>query len=202
MNSSAPRPLPPMTKLLLEIGPLVLFFLTNAYAERFGVTGDNRIFVATGLFILATLIALAVHYSLTRHIPLMPLISGVVVVIFGGLTLALQDEMFIKIKPTLVNSLFGAILLIGLCFKKSLLSYVLDSVFSLTEEGWRILTLRWGLFFFFLALVNEIVWRTQSTDFWVSFKVFGIMPMTMIFAIAQLGIMRRYEQKLPSEGQG
>ncbi|MEH3146958.1 MAG: septation protein A [Methylobacterium frigidaeris] len=187
--------LPPLTKLALELGPLAVFFFGNAYADRFGVPPDQRLFVATGLFIAATLAALTVHWLMVRRLPIMPLVSGAIVVVFGGLTLLLQDELFIKLKPTIVNCLFGVVLLGGLAFGKSLLSIVLDSVFDLDEEGWRKLTLRWGLFFFVLAALNEIVWRTQTTDFWVSFKVFGIMPLTILFALAQTPLLLRHERK-------
>ena len=129
----------------------------------------------------------------------MPVVSGIVVVVFGGLTLFLQDETFIKLKPTIVNTMFGLVLLGGLYFRKPLLQIVLDSVFELTEEGWRKLTLRWALFFFALAALNEIVWRTQTTDFWVSFKVFGIMPLTIAFALAQTPLLLRHEVKKAEE---
>jgi intracellular septation protein len=191
------KQLPPLLKLALELGPLALFFLANAYADRFGVAEGQRIFVATGLFIVATLVALGISYALLRKLPIMPLVSGVVVVVFGGLTLFLQDETFIKLKPTIVNAMFGLLLLGGLYFRKPLLQIVLDSMFELTDEGWRKLTFRWALFFFALAAINEIVWRTQTTDFWVSFKVFGIMPLTIVFALAQTPLLLRYEQKKP-----
>jgi intracellular septation protein len=183
---TGPKRLNPLLKLVLELGPLILFFLTN---QRAGI------FVGTGLFIAATLISLAVHFALVRKLPIMPLVSGVVVVIFGGLTLALQDDFFIKLKPTIVNCLFGIVLLGGVYFRKPLLAIVLDSMFELTDEGWRKLTLRWAGFFFVLAILNEIVWRTQSTDFWVSFKVFGIMPLTIAFALAQTPLLMRYDAK-------
>jgi intracellular septation protein len=125
----------------------------------------------------------------------MPLVSGVVVIVFGGLTLWLDDELFIKLKPTIVNTLFGLVLLAGLYFGKPLLAVVLDSMFELTEEGWRKLTFRWAMFFFVLAALNEIVWRTQTTDMWVSFKVFGIMPLTIAFALAQTPLLLRHEVK-------
>ena len=187
------KQLPPLLKLALELGPLALFFLGNAYADRFGFAENQRIFAATGLFIVTTIVALVINYALVRKLPIMPLVSGVVVVVFGGLTLFLQNEIFIKLKPTIVNTLFGLVLLGGLYFRKPLLQIVLDSMFELTEEGWRKLTLRWALFFFALAALNEIVWRTQTTDFWVSFKVFGIMPLTIAFALAQTPLLLRYE---------
>jgi intracellular septation protein len=191
--------LPPLLKLVLELGPLSLFFFSNSYAPRFGVPEDQRIFVATGIFIVATVIALSISYFLLRKLPIMPLVSAVVVVVFGGLTLLLKDELFIKLKPTIVNSLFGFVLLIGLYFRKPFLQIVLDSMFDLTEEGWRKLTFRWAMFFFALAVINEIVWRTQTTDFWVSFKVFGIMPLTIAFAFAQTPLLLRYEVKKAEE---
>lgn len=195
MDETGRSRLNPAVKLALDLGPLVLFFLANAYADRFGFAGDRRIFAATGLFLVATLVSLAVHYGLVRRLPIMPLVSAVVVTIFGGLTLALQDETFIKLKPTIVNALFGATLLAGLYWRKPLLAVVLDSMFELTDEGWRQLTLRWAVFFFVLAGLNEIVWRTQSTDFWVNFKVFGIMPLTVAFALSQTPLLMRHEVK-------
>jgi intracellular septation protein len=191
--------LPPLLKLALELGPLVLFFLTNAYADRFGYADNQRIYAATGLFVIATLAALTVNYALIRKLPIMPMVSAVVVVVFGGLTLALQNDVFIKLKPTIVNTMFGVILLGGLYFRKPLLAIVLDSMFELTEEGWRKLTFRWALFFFALAILNEIVWRTQTTDFWVSFKVFGIMPLTILFALAQTPLLLRHDMSKKDE---
>jgi intracellular septation protein len=133
-----------------------------------------------------------VSYVLTRHLPVMPLVTAVVVVVFGGLTLALQNETFIKLKPTIIYVLFGAVLLGGLAFRKPLLGMVFDSVFNLTDEGWRKLTLRWALFFFALAILNEIVWRTQPTDVWVSFKVFGVLPLTFVFGALQYPLLQKY----------
>ena len=198
-TADEPHRLNPLAKLALELGPLVLFFFANAYSDRFGFAENRRIFAATGIFIVATLVALAVHYALVRKLPIMPLVSGVVVVVFGGLTLFLQDEVFIKLKPTIVNCMFGLALLWGYVFHKPLLQIVLDSVFELTDEGWRKLTLRWALFFFVLAALNEIVWRTQTTDTWVSFKVFAIMPLTVVFALAQTPLLLRYEVKKDAE---
>ena len=184
--------LPPLLKLALELGPLALFFLGNAYGDRLGFPEGQRIFAATGIFIVATLVALAISYGLTRKLPIMPVVSGIVVVVFGGLTLFLQDETFIKLKPTIVNTMFGLVLLGGLYFRKPLLQIVLDSVFELTEEGWRKLTFRWALFFFALAALNEIVWRTQTTDVWVSFKVFGVVPLTFLFGALQYPLLTKY----------
>lgn len=182
-ESNKRRPLSPLLKLALEMGPLLLFFFLNQKTD---------LFTATGVFVVATLVALAVHYALVRRLPVMPLVSGVVVVVFGGLTLYLQDETFIKVKPTIVNTMFGAALLIGLARGQVLLRYVLDSVFELTDAGWRVLTWRWGVFFLCLAVLNEVIWRTQTTDFWVNFKVFGMMPLTMIFALAQAPLLARH----------
>ncbi|HEY7385994.1 MAG TPA: septation protein A [Beijerinckiaceae bacterium] len=189
------KTLHPLLKLVLELGPLVVFFMANAYGDRFGIAEDRRIFVATAVFIVVTLVALTVHYALVRKLPIMPLVSGIVVVVFGGLTLWLDNETFIKLKPTIVNTLFGVVLLTGLYFGKPLLAIVLDSMFELTDEGWRKLTFRWALFFFVLAALNEVVWRTQTTDVWVSFKVFGIMPITVLFALLQTPLLMRHELK-------
>ena len=177
------KQLHPGLKLALDVGPLVLFFVGNA---RWGI------FPATGIFMAAILVALAVSYTLTRRLPVMALVSAVIVTVFGGLTLVLHDETFIKVKPTLIYALFGATLLFGLMTKKPLLEMVFDSVFSLTEEGWRKLTLRWAVFFLALAVLNEAIWRTQTTDFWVSFKVFGVVPLTFIFAAFQFPLLQRY----------
>ena len=195
MDETGPSRLNPALKLLLELGPLVLFFFGNAYGDRLGVAEGQRIFLATGIFVAATVVSLAVHFAMVRRLPIMPLVSGVVVLVFGGLTLFLQDEVFIKLKPTIVNTMFGLILLGGLYWRKPILAVVLDSVLDLTEEGWRKLTLRWALFFFVLAILNEVVWRTQTTDLWVKFKVFGIMPLTVAFALAQTPLILRHEAK-------
>ena len=177
------KQLNPILKLVLDIGPLALFFVANA---RFGI------FAATGAFMMAVLIALAVAYAITGRIEVMPLVTAVIVLVFGGLTLVLHDELFIKLKPTIIYLLFGGTLLGGLAFGNPLLGVLFDQMFHLSEEGWRKLTWRWALFFFALAVLNEIVWRTQTTDFWVSFKLFGVVPMTFLFGALQMPLINKY----------
>jgi intracellular septation protein len=177
------KKLDPMLKLVLDIGPLVLFFAANA---RFGI------YAATGAFMAAVLIALAVSYALTRHIALMPVVTAVIVLIFGGLTIVLHNDLFIKLKPTIIYVLFGGTLLVGLLLDKPFLSIVFDQMFHLTGEGWRKLTWRWITFFFALAVLNEIVWRSFSTDTWVSFKLFGVVPLTFLFGALQYPLIMKY----------
>jgi intracellular septation protein len=173
-----------LLKLAVEVGPLVVFFVVNARAG---------IFWGTGVFMGATVVSLIASRILFGRIPVMPLVTGVCVMVFGGLTLWLQDDHFIKIKPTIVNALFAGALFVGLLAGQSLLRVIFGEVFRLTDEGWRKLTLRWAFFFTFLAVLNEVVWRSFTTDTWVSFKVFGVMPLTMAFAVAQVGLLRQYE---------
>lgn len=192
------KELSPVLKLALELGPLLIFFFVNARGEWLAAQFPalsalgGPIFIATGLFMAATAISLVASWLLVRSLPIMPLVSGIVVFVFGALTLFLQNDTFIKMKPTIVNALFAAVLLGGLAFGKSLLGYVFDSAFKLDAGGWRKLTLRWGLFFIFLAVANEVVWRTFSTDTWVAFKVWGIMPITIIFTMSQMPLIMRH----------
>ena len=179
-NTKAPHPL---FKLATELGPLIVFFIANA---------KFNLFVATGAFMVAIIAAMAVAYIVTRHIPIMALVTAVVVLVFGTLTLALHDETFIKVKPTIVYGLFGAILGGGLVFGRSLIAVMFDQMFNLTPQGWKALTLRWTLFFFAMAVLNEIIWRTQTTDFWVGFKAFGVIPITAVFAMLQMPLIKRY----------
>lgn len=173
----------PALKLALDLGPLAAFFVGNA---RWGI------FVGTAVFMAAILAAIGVSYMLTRRLPLMAIVSAVVVTVFGGLTLVLHDETFIKLKPTIIYLLFGGVLMAGLLLRKPLLAMVFDAMFDLDEEGWRKLTLRWALFFFVLAGLNEIVRHTQTTDVWVNFKVFAILPLTFAFAALQYPLLQRH----------
>nr|WP_107357347.1 septation protein A [Rhodopseudomonas palustris] len=188
----------PLFKLATELGPLLVFFIVNA---------KFHLFAATGAFMVAVVAAVIASYVVTRHVPVMALVTAVVVLVFGTLTLVLHDETFIKMKPTIVYALFGAVLGGGLLFGRSFIAIMFDQVFNLTAEGWRKLTLRWALFFFAMAVLNEAVWRTQSTDFWVNFKVFGAVPLTMLFALLQMPLIKRYaaepatlEQSAADEG--
>jgi len=193
-------------KLVLELGPLVTFFLVNARAAAWNLgrflpvtdlpEDQIPIMAATFAFMIATVLSLTVSLIIYRRVPIMPLISGVIVILFGGLTLYLQNDTFIKMKPTIVNLIFAAALLGGIfIFKRPLLGLVFDSVLQLDAEGWWKLSLRWGLFFLFLAFLNEVVWRNFSTDTWVTFKVFGTMPLTVLFTLAQLPLMQRHALK-------
>src|ERR1041385_184739 len=173
MDKTQPHPL---FKLATELGPLIVFFVANA---------KYHLFVATGAFMVAIVVAIIASYVVTRHVPLMALVTGAIVLVFGTLTLVLHDETFIKVKPTIIYGLFAAILGGGLLFGRSFIAVMFDQMFNLTPHGWRILTMRWALFFFGMAVLNEVVWRTQTTDFWVNFKVFGVTPLTMVFAITQ-----------------
>ena len=173
----APKWLKPTT----EYGPIVIFFI--AY-----YTGD--LFVATGAIMIATLIALVVSYLFERKIPMMPLVTAIIIGVFGGLTIWLKDETFIKMKPTIIQTLFGLALLTGLAFDKLILKSVLGAIWQLPRAAWRTLTLRFALFFFVMAILNEVIWRTQTTDFWVNFKVFGLMGLTFVFFILQASFVQ------------
>jgi intracellular septation protein len=200
----------PLLKLVLEMGPLVLFFLANSKPALFrwlvgGFFPESlpaekvTMLTSTGVLMAAVLVALAASWVLTKHLPIMPVVTAIAVLFFGGLTFFFQDKTFIQLKPTIVNGLFGAALLGALAFGKLLLPVALDSVLHLDEEGWRKLTLRWGLFFFVLAGLNEFVRLTQSWDFWAGFKSFGIMPLTVIFALSQTPLILKHEIKPEAE---
>lgn len=191
----------PGLKLALEMGPIVAFVLSYNFGDRligaFGIEGvlAKPIFLATAVIMVATAVSITCSWLLTRTLPAMPLVTLVIVTIFGGLTLYLQDDTFIKLKPTIINTLFGVTLLTGLLFGRSFLQIVMDAAFQLDDEGWKKLTLRWGVFFLFLAVVNEIVWRNFSEGFWVGFKFWGMTGLTMIFVMSQVPLMMRHELK-------
>jgi intracellular septation protein len=189
-HDKALRAMPPLVKILVEAGPLVAFFIANARAG---------IFWGTGTYMVAAAIALTVAWIMTRRIAIVPVVTLVFVLAFGALTLALHDDTFIKMKVTLINTLFGAILAGGLMFGRSLLKPVFGEAMALDDAGWKKLTLRWALFFFVVAGLNEAVWRSVSTDTWVNFKVFGILPLTFVFALAQMPLMQRHA---PPEEEG
>ena len=181
--AASEKPAPhPLFKLATELGPLVIFFGANA---KFGL------FVATGAFMVAIVAAIAASYIVTRHVPLMAIVTAVIVLVLGGLTLFFHAELFIKIKPTIIYALFALTLGIGLLLGRSFIAIMFDQMFNLTPAGWRLLTIRWMFFFAGMAVLNEIIWRTQSTDFWVSFKAFGVIPITAIFAMAHTPLIKR-----------
>ncbi|MET0904598.1 MAG: septation protein A [Tardiphaga sp.] len=180
MDKKQPHPL---FKLATELGPLIVFFVANA---KFGL------FAATGAFMVAIVAAMIASYVVVKHVPIMAIVTAFVVLVFGGLTLWLHDETFIKVKPTIIYSLFAVVLGGGLLFGRSFIAIMFDQVFNLTPEGWRARSLRWTVFFAAMAVLNEVIWRTQSTDFWVTFKAFGVIPLTMAFAVAQMPLVKRY----------
>lgn len=180
-------------KFSLEMGPLLVFFFANA---KWGIL------TGTAVFVVATIIALATSYVLVRKIPILPLVSGVFVLGFGGATVIFEDELFIKLKPTIVNLLFAGALTVGLMTGRNFLKLAFEAAFQLNDEGWRILAKRWAVFFVILAVINEVVWRSMTTDAWVSFKVFGIMPLTVVFSLSQLPLLMRHqvvEEAVPPE---
>jgi intracellular septation protein len=173
-----------LTKLFLEVGPLVVFFVVNVY---------RGIFWGTGAFMAATVVVLAASRAILGRMPIMPLVSGFFVVVFGGLTLLLQDAIFIKMKPTIVNLFFATMLFAAWRLRRPVLQYLVGDFLKLSQAGWGKLTFRWACFFVWLAALNEIVWRNFSESAWVGFKIWGIIPLTMAFAIAQIGILKRFE---------
>ena len=173
-----------ISKLFVDIGPLAVFFI-------FYIRGDLQSAILP--FMIATVIAVLFSYIVEKKIPIMPTVGAVIILIFGGLTIYFDNETFFKMKPTVINLLFAGILYGGIIFNKLLLRYLLGAALKLKEEGWKILTRRWIYFFIALAILNEIIWRTQSTDIWVNFKVFGILPITFIFTLAQFTIIKKYQ---------
>ena len=173
-------------KLFIDIGPLAVFFI-------FYTRGDLQTAILP--FMIATIISVLFSYIIEQKIPIMPTVGAVIILVFGGLTIYFDNEVFFKMKPTIINLLFAGILFIGILLNKPLLKYLLGGAIKLKDEGWSILTKRWIGFFISLAILNEIIWRTQSTDLWVNFKVFGILPITFIFTLTQFSIIKKFQIK-------
>lgn len=197
-----------LRRFLLEIGPLAVFFFTYVgWGYVFptpapappGEVADS-LMAATAVLMVAVVVSLALSYKWERRVPLMPLVTAVMVLIFGGLTLILRDAIFIKMKPTIVNSLFAAALFVGLAFNKSFLHPLLGHTLALSRVGWRILTWRWAFFFVFLAGLNEVIWRNFYEAFWVSFKAWGMFPITLLFALSQVPLIQRHAADAPQQG--
>ena len=175
-----------ISKILVDIGPLAVFFI-------FYTRSDLQSAILP--FMIATIIAVLFSYIVEKKIPIMPTVGAAIILVFGGLTIYFDNDVFFKMKPTIINLLFGAILYGGEIMKKPLLKYLLGATLKLQEEGWSILTKRWISFFIALAILNEIIWRTQSTDLWVSFKVFGILPITFVFTMTQFSLIKKFQIK-------
>ncbi len=183
---------PAWLKPATDFGPLLIFFATYFTAG---------FLPATAAIMVATVVALAVTYAFERRVAVMPLVTAVIIGIFGALTLWLQDETFFKMKPTIVQAIFALLLLGGLAMGRPLLKPLMGAAWSMDDTGWRKLTFRFGLFFAAMALLNEVVWRTQSTDFWVTFKVFGIMGLTLVFVFSQMALMQRHHLPDPASSE-
>ena len=173
-----------ISKILVDIGPLAIFFI-------FYSRGELKSAILP--FMIATVIAVLFSYIVEKKIPIMPTVGAGIILFFGGLTIYFDNEVFFKMKPTIINLLFAIILYGGEIMNKPLLKYLLGATLKLKNEGWSILTKRWVGFFIALAILNEIVWRTQSTDLWVNFKVFGILPITFLFTMTQFSLIKKYQ---------
>ena len=179
----------PIIKFLADFGPLLIFFTIY-------FSNENDLKAAIPPFIIATLIALAAVYLLEKKIPMVPLMSGIIITLFGGLTLYFDNKIFFYMKPTIINFLFAAVLIFGRFFtKKPLLKIFFKNTLNLKNEGWKKLSYRWIYFFIFVAILNEIVWRTQSETFWVNFKVWGLLPISFLFAASQISLINQYKLK-------
>ncbi len=175
---------PQLRRLALDLGPLLLFFAAFKIWD---------FFTATAVFMAAILAALAIGYAFERKLSPMPLFTAAMVLIFGGLTLYLKDETFLKVKLTIIYGFFGLVLLGGLATGRLFIKYVFAAAFEVDEEGWRKLTLRWALFFLAIAALNEVVWRSTSTATWVAFKVWGVIPLLFLFALAQTPLLMKHQ---------
>ncbi|MAL78978.1 MAG: septation protein A [Sneathiella sp.] len=181
-----PKGLKPAT----ELGPILIFFAAYYFGD---------LFIATAAIMVTTVIALALSYYYTRTLPMMPLVTAVVVMVFGGLTLYLNDETFIKMKPTIIYGLFAVILFAGLMLGKSFIKILFDNFWDLSDEGWKKLTIRLAVFFLLMAVANEFIWRNFSTELWVNIKVFGFTAATFLFFIAQVPLITRHAKSDPSD---
>jgi intracellular septation protein len=177
----------PILKFVTDIGPLVIFFL-------FYYNNDKNLKIAIPPLIVATIIAVLIVWILEKKIPMIPLLSGILISLFGGLTIYFDNPVFLYMKPTIINILFGLALFFGRFFtKEPVLKKILGKSMPLSDLGWKILNNRWMYFFFGLAILNELVWRTQSEEFWVNFKVWGLLPITFIFTAFQIGLINKYK---------
>lgn len=185
-------------RFILEVFPLAAFFIGYKFAHViFGNEPDDNLIYATGILMLATVIALTIRWFMEKKIAVMPLVTLVIILIFGGLTIYFDSKLFIKIKPTILNLCFASILLGGLLFKKSFISFIMGPVLKMEEKGWFKLTLLWGIFFVFLAGLNEFIWRNYSEEIWVNFKVFGMLPLTLVFSM--LSIFMVHQHLIPDD---
>ena len=174
-------------KFVTDFGPLLIFFY-------FYYKNEKSLQIAIPPFIIATLVALSIVWFVEKKIPLVPLIGGILITLFGGLTIYFDNPIFIYIKPTIINILFGLALFLGkFISREPILKKILGNALKLSDEGWKILNYRWMFFFFGLAILNEIVWRTQTEEFWVNFKVWGLLPITFIFTGFQIGLISKYK---------
>ena len=177
----------PLLKFITDFGPLLIFFIIY-------YKGDKNLTLAIPPFIIATLLALIIAYIIEKKIAFIPLIGGILITFFGGLTIYFDNPIFLYMKPTIVNIIFASILIISkIFFNKNFLKFFLQSAFQLNEAGWNKLNFRWAYFFIFLAILNEIVWRTQPETTWVNFKVWGMLPITFIFTGLQLPLINRHK---------
>ena len=177
----------PIIKFIADFGPLLIFFVIY-------FNNENNLKLAIPPFIVATLIALVAVYILEKRIPIVPLVGGILITLFGGLTLYFDNKIFFYMKPTIINILFAAVLFFGKFFtEKPLLKLFFQNALNLEEEGWKKLNIRWIYFFIFVAILNEIVCRTQTEAFWVNFKVWGLLPITFIFTASQIPLINKYK---------
>jgi intracellular septation protein len=208
---------PQLIRIGLEIGPLIVFFVVTLFGEGWLEKSPllrswfaTPLIFATAPFMVAMVIAILISWFVFKRVAVMPLVTGAVVLVFGALTLYFQDPIFIKMKPTFVNTLFGVTLLGGMLFRQSLLKHVFGEVYHLQPKGWQILTIRWGLFFFLLAILNEVAWRggallhsdpIEADKFYAGFKLWGVMPVTIIFSMLQTPLLNKYAEdpKQPTE---